>query len=330
VSDSLLVDRFGREHRDLRVSLTDRCNLRCTYCMPAEGVPWLPGPQLLTTDELVRLVRIAVSLGITEVRLTGGEPLLRPDVVDVVAALSSWPDAPELSLTSNGVRLPTLAAPLAHAGLRRVNISLDTLRADRFKDLTRRDMLEQTLAGVSAAVRAGLRPVKVNTVLMRGVNDDEAGDLLAWALDEGVELRFIEQMPLDAQQIWRRDEMITAEEIEQQLGERFVLTPADGRGSDPSERFLVDGGPAVVGIVASVSRPFCGSCDRLRLTADGQLRNCLFAHDESDLRTSLRRGASDDDLAAQMLACVAVKKAGHGIDYPTFIQPNRPMSAIGG
>ena len=298
--------------------------------MPAEGVPWLPGPQLLTTDELVRLVRIAVSLGITEVRLTGGEPLLRPDVVDVVAALSSWPDAPELSLTSNGVRLPTLAAPLAHAGLRRVNISLDTLRADRFKDLTRRDMLEQTLAGVSAAVRAGLRPVKVNTVLMRGVNDDEAGDLLAWALDEGVELRFIEQMPLDAQQIWRRDEMITAEEIEQQLGERFVLTPADGRGSDPSERFLVDGGPAVVGIVASVSRPFCGSCDRLRLTADGQLRNCLFAHDESDLRTSLRRGASDDDLAAQMLACVAVKKAGHGIDYPTFIQPNRPMSAIGG
>ena len=330
VSDSLLVDRFGREHRDLRVSLTDRCNLRCTYCMPAEGVPWLPGPQLLTTDELVRLVRIAVSLGITEVRLTGGEPLLRPDVVDVVAALSSWPDAPELSLTSNGVRLPTLAAPLAHAGLRRVNISLDTLRADRFKELTRRDMLEQTLAGVSAAVRAGLRPVKVNTVLMRGVNDDEAGDLLAWALDEGVELRFIEQMPLDAQQIWRRDEMITAEEIEQQLGERFVLTPADGRGSDPSERFLVDGGPAVVGIVASVSRPFCGSCDRLRLTADGQLRNCLFAHDESDLRTSLRRGASDDDLAAQMLACVAVKKAGHGIDDPTFIQPNRPMSAIGG
>ena len=325
-----MVDRFGREHRDLRVSLTDRCNLRCTYCMPAEGVPWLPGPQLLTTDELVRLVRIAVSMGITEVRLTGGEPLLRPDVVDVVAALSSWSDAPELSLTSNGVRLPTLAAPLAHAGLRRVNISLDTLRADRFKDLTRRDMLEQTLAGVSAAVRAGLRPVKVNTVLMSGVNDDEAGDLLAWALDEGVELRFIEQMPLDAQQIWRRDEMITAEEIEQRLGERFVLTPADGRGSDPSERFLVDGGPAVVGIVASVSRPFCGSCDRLRLTADGQLRNCLFAHDESDLRTSLRRGASDDDLAAQMLACVAVKKAGHGIDDPTFIQPNRPMSAIGG
>jgi cyclic pyranopterin phosphate synthase len=298
--------------------------------MPAEGVPWLPGPQLLTTDELVRLVRIGVSLGITEVRLTGGEPLLRPDVVDVVAALCSWADAPELSLTSNGVRLPTLAGPLAHAGLRRVNISLDTLRADRFKEMTRRDMLEQTLAGVRAARRAGLTPVKVNTVLMRGVNDDEACDLLSWALDEGVELRFIEQMPLDAHQIWRRDQMVTAEEIETMLAERFVLSPADGRGSDPSERFLVDGGPAVVGIVASVSRPFCGSCDRLRLTADGQLRNCLFAHDESDLRTSMRAGASDEELATQMLACVAAKLPGHGIDDPSFIQPNRPMSAIGG
>ena len=330
MSESLLLDRYGRAHRDLRVSLTDRCNLRCTYCMPAEGVPWLPGPQLLTTDELVRLVRIGVSLGITEVRLTGGEPLLRPDVVDVVAALSSWPDAPELSLTSNGVRLPTLAAPLVHAGLRRVNISLDTLRADRFKEMTRRDMLEQTLAGVRAARRAGLTPVKVNTVLMRGVNDDEACDLLSWALDEGVELRFIEQMPLDAHQIWRRDQMVTAEEIESLLGGRFVLAPADGRGSDPSERFWVDGGPAVVGIVASVSRPFCGPCDRLRLTADGQLRNCLFAHDESDLRTSMRAGASDEELATQMLACVAAKLPGHGIDDPSFIQPNRPMSAIGG
>ncbi|MFZ0323349.1 MAG: GTP 3',8-cyclase MoaA [Actinomycetes bacterium] len=327
---SQLVDGFGREHRDLRVSLTDRCNLRCTYCMPAEGVPWLPGPTLLTTDELVRLVRISVSLGITEVRLTGGEPLLRPDVVDVVRDLSSWPDAPELSLTSNGVRLPTLAAPLAHAGLRRVNISLDTLRADRFKDMTRRDMLEQTLAGIRAAVRAGLTPVKVNTVLMRDVNDDEACDLLSWAIAEGVELRFIEQMPLDAQQIWRRDQMVTAAEIEERLAQRFVLTPAPGRGSDPSERFLVDGGPTVVGIVASVSRPFCGACDRLRLTADGQFRNCLFSHEESDLRTAMRAGASDDDLATQMLACVQRKKAGHGIDDPSFIQPERPMSAIGG
>lgn len=330
VSNSLLVDRFGREHRDLRVSLTDRCNLRCTYCMPAEGVPWLPGPQLLTTDELVRLVSVGVALGITEVRLTGGEPLLRPDVVDVVAALSSLPNAPELSLTTNGVRLPTLAAPLKHAGLRRVNISLDTLRGDRFKEMTRRDMLEQTLAGVRAAKRAGLSPVKINTVLMRGVNDDEACDLLSWALDEGVELRFIEQMPLDAQQIWRRDEMITAAEIEERLGDRFALTSAPGRGSDPSERFLVDGGPAIVGIVASVSRPFCGSCDRLRLTADGQVRNCLFALDESDLRTTMRNGASDDSLAAQLIACVSGKKAGHGIDDPQFVQPSRPMSAIGG
>ena len=328
-----LVDRYGRVHRDLRLSLTDRCNMRCTYCMPAEGMSWLPGPTLLTTDEMVRLVGLLVRLGIREVRLTGGEPLLRPDVVDVVAALCALPDAPELSLTTNGVRLPTLAQPLVDAGLRRVNISLDTLRADRFRELTRRDMLDQTLAGISAAVRVGLRPVKVNTVLMRGVNDDEACDLLAWALREGVELRFIEQMPLDAGHIWRRDEMVTAADIHARLSERFTLIPWGDRGSDPSERFVVDGGPGLggtVGIIASVTQPFCGACDRLRLTADGQLRNCLFALDESDLRTALRDGASDDELMAQMVACVAVKKAGHGIDDPTFVQPPRPMSAIGG
>lgn len=328
-----LVDRYGRVHRDLRLSLTDRCNMRCTYCMPAEGMSWLPGPTLLTTDEMVRLVGLLVRLGIREVRLTGGEPLLRPDVVDVVAALCALPDAPELSLTTNGVRLPTLAQPLVDAGLRRVNISLDTLRADRFRELTRRDMLDQTLAGISAAVRVGLSPVKVNTVLMRGVNDDEACDLLAWALREGVELRFIEQMPLDAGHIWRRDEMVTAADIHARLSERFTLIPWGDRGSDPSERFVVDGGPGLggtVGIIASVTQPFCGACDRLRLTADGQLRNCLFALDESDLRTALRDGASDDELMAQMVACVAVKKAGHGIDDPTFVQPPRPMSAIGG
>jgi GTP 3',8-cyclase len=328
-----LVDRYGRVHRDLRLSLTDRCNMRCTYCMPAEGMTWLPGPTLLTTDEMVRLVGLLVRLGITEVRLTGGEPLLRPDVVDVVSAINTLPDAPELSLTTNGVRLPTLARALADAGLRRVNISLDTLRADRFRELTRRDMLEQTLAGIRAAVREGLAPVKVNTVLMRGVNDDEACDLLEWALHEGVELRFIEQMPLDAGHIWRRDEMVTAEQIHARLSERFTLIPWGDRGSDPSERFVVDGGPGLggtVGIIASVTQPFCGACDRLRLTADGQLRNCLFAMDESDLRTALRDGASDDELMAQMVACVSVKKAGHGIDDPTFVQPPRPMSAIGG
>jgi cyclic pyranopterin phosphate synthase len=330
---SKLVDRFGREHRDLRLSLTDRCNLRCTYCMPAEGMQWLPGPTLLTTPELVHLVEVLVALGVREVRLTGGEPLLRPDVVDVVKAINELPTPPELSLTTNGVRLPTLARPLAEAGLRRVNISLDTLRADRFRELTRRDMLEQTLAGVRAAKRAGLEPVKVNTVLMRGVNDDEACDLLAWALHEGVELRFIEQMPLDPSHIWRRDEMVTAAEIHERLSSRFTLIPWGDRGSDPSERFVVDGGPGLggtVGIIASVTQPFCRSCDRLRLTADGQLRNCLFAHDESDLRSSLREGASDEELSAQMLACVAAKKAGHGIDDPTFVQPQRPMSAIGG
>jgi GTP 3',8-cyclase len=330
---STLVDRYGRVHRDLRLSLTDRCNMRCTYCMPAEGMTWLPGPSLLTTPEMVRIVELLTRLGIREVRLTGGEPLLRPDVVDVVAALHALPEGPDLSLTTNAVRLPTLAQSLHDAGLRRVNISLDTLRADRFRDLTRRDMLDQTLAGVRAAVRVGLEPVKVNTVLMRGVNDDEACDLLEWALREGVELRFIEQMPLDAGHIWRRDEMVTAEEIHARLSERFTLIPWGDRGSDPSERFVVDGGAGLggtVGIIAAVTQPFCGACDRLRLTADGQLRNCLFAMEESDLRTPLRDGATDDELMTRMVACVAAKKAGHGIDDASFVQPPRPMSAIGG
>ena len=330
---SKLIDRFGRAHRDLRVSLTDRCNMRCTYCMPAEGMTWLPGPQLLTSDEMLRITALLCSLGITEIRLTGGEPLLRPDVVDLVSSLTSLPTSPDVSMTTNGVRLAGLAAPLKNAGLQRVNVSLDTLRPDRFKELTRRDMFEQTLSGIAAAVRVGLDPVKVNTVLMRGVNDDEACDLLEWALRTGVELRFIEQMPLDAGHIWRRDEMVTAAEILESLSQRFTLIPWGDRGSDPSERFMVDGGPGLggtVGVIASVTQPFCGSCDRLRLTADGQLRNCLFAMEESDLRTSMRAGATDDDLVEQIMACVAAKRAGHGIDDPTFLQPQRPMSAIGG
>jgi len=320
-------------HHDLRVSLTDRCNMRCTYCMPAEGMTWLPGRHLLTSDELLRLTTLLCAMGITEIRLTGGEPLLRPDVVGLVSSLASLPSSPGVSMTTNGVRLAGLAAPLKNAGLQRVNVSLDTLRPNRFKELTRRDMFEQTLSGISAAVRVGLEPVKVNTVLMRGVNDDEACDLLEWALRTGVELRFIEQMPLDAGHIWRRDEMVTAAEILHALSQRFTLIPWGDRGSDPSERFIVDGGPGLggtVGIIASVTQPFCGSCDRLRLTSDGQLRNCLFANEESDLRSSLRAGATDDDLVEQILACVSAKRAGHGIDDPAFLQPHRPMSAIGG
>jgi len=324
---SRLVDRHGRAHRDLRVSLTDRCSLRCTYCMPAEGLPWLPAPDLLSTAELVRLVRLATTLGIDEVRLTGGEPLLRPDVVAVVGQLA---DAAELSVTTNGLVLNRLAPALRDAGLTRVNISIDTLRRERFLAMTRRDRLDDVLAGIDAALRAGLHPVKLNTVLMRGVNDDEAVDLLRFALDTGVHLRFIEQMPLDAQHAWRREEMVTAEEILRELSAVFTLDPVEGRGSAPAEEWYVNGSPQTVGVIGSVTRPFCGNCDRLRLTADGQLRTCLFATNETDLRGPLRAGASDEELAGQMLRAVLGKQAGHGIDDPTFLQPPRPMSAIGG
>ena len=328
---SRLIDRFGRVHTDLRVSLTDRCNLRCTYCMPAEGLDWIPSPQLLTADEIVRLVRLSTDLGITEVRLTGGEPLTRPDVVDIVASLAALPRAPQLSLTTNGLRLARLAGPMADAGLARVNISCDTLSRETFQRLTLRDRLPDVLAGITAARNAGLRPVKVNTVLMRGVNDHEAPALLRWAVAEGVDLRFIEQMPLDPQHSWNRAMMVTRAEILDRLAQAgFLLAPAAGRGSAPAEEFLVDGGPATVGIVGSVTSPFCAACDRVRMTADGQWRNCLFAQGEADLRGLLRSGASDEELAATMVGETAAKRRGHGIDEPTFRQPDRPMSAIGG
>jgi GTP 3',8-cyclase len=325
-----LLDTHGRVHRDLRVSLTDRCSLRCSYCMPADGLPWIVGKDVLTLRELVRVVEVAVDLGIEEIRLTGGEPLLRPDVVEVVAAINRLPRPPRLSLTTNGIRLPGLAAPLADAGLERVNISLDTLHRDRFLAMTRRDRLVDVLAGVAAAKAAGLRPVKVNAVLLQGVNDDESVSLLRWALEEGVHLRFIEQMPLDAQHSWERTAMVTADEILADLSDAFTLTPVPTRGSAPAERWLVDSGPGEVGVVASVTRPFCGNCDRVRLTADGQLRACLFARDESDLRTPMRGGCDDAELVRRIRTCIEGKQPGHGIDEPGFLQPIRPMSAIGG
>jgi GTP 3',8-cyclase len=329
----MLTDSYGRTATDLRVSLTDRCNLRCAYCMPAEGLDWLPKPELLTDDEIVRLIGLAVTrMGITEVRFTGGEPLLRrglPGIVERVAALEP---RPETSLTTNGIGLERLAAPLRAAGLDRINVSLDTLSADVFVQLARRDRLTDVLAGLAAATEAGLTPVKVNAVMMRGVNDHEASGLLRFCLARGYQLRFIEQMPLDAQHGWRREEMVTADEILASLRSEFDLTPADPgeRGSAPAETFLIDGGPQTVGVIGSVTRPFCGACDRVRLTADGQLRNCLFARDESDLRTPLRAGASDDELVAAWERCIATKLPGHGINDVGFLQPARPMSAIGG
>jgi len=301
--------------------------------MPAEGLDWLPKPEVLTDDEIVRLVGLAVTrLGITEVRFTGGEPLLRrglPVIIERVAALRP---RPEISLTTNGIGLDRLAKPLKMAGLDRINVSLDTLSAATFVQLARRDRLADVLAGLEAAAAAGMAPVKVNTVLMRGVNDGEASALLRFCLDRGYELRFIEQMPLDAQHGWRRDEMVTADEILVMLGDEFSLEPVGSelRGSAPAETFLVAGGPETVGIIGSVTRPFCGACDRIRLTADGQLRNCLFARSENDLRTPLRAGASDDELIAQWERCIQAKLPGHGINDPGFLQPARPMSAIGG
>ncbi|MGQ4271306.1 GTP 3',8-cyclase MoaA [Nocardiopsis changdeensis] len=335
----MLADSYGRVATDLRVSLTDRCNLRCTYCMPPEGLEWLPKPELLTDDELLRLIEIGVTrLGITEVRFTGGEPLLRRGLPAIVAGTAALRPRPHTALTTNGIGLARMAPALAETGLDRVNVSLDTLRPDVFETLARRRRFDDVVEGMAAAAEAGLTPVKVNAVLMRGVNDGEAADLLRYCIEHGYELRFIEQMPLDAQHGWRRDDMVTADEILARLETAFDLAEADPgtRGSAPAELFRVlghtfpDGREATVGVIGSVTRPFCGTCDRVRLTADGQIRNCLFAREESDLRTPLREGATDAEIAERWTAAVARKFPGHGIDDPGFLQPARPMSAIGG
>ncbi|HVX46591.1 MAG TPA: GTP 3',8-cyclase MoaA [Mycobacteriales bacterium] len=332
-----LIDRYGRVATDLRVSLTDKCSLRCTYCMPAEGLPWLPREELLTDDELLRLVTVAVGLGVRRIRLTGGEPLIRPGVPDLIRRLTALRPRPRLSLTTNGLQLAALAPALAAAGLDRVNVSLDTLDPARFVRLTRRDRHADVLAGLAAAQATGLRPVKVNSVLLQGINDDEPVELLRWCLERGYQLRFIEQMPLDPQHGWDRATMLSGAQILEQLRTAYRLEPAPGRGSAPAQLWRVLSGPGLpagqegrVGVIASVTEPFCADCDRLRLTADGQVRNCLFAREESDLRTSLRAGASDAQLADQLCAAVAGKRRGHGIDSPDFRQPDRPMSAIGG
>lgn len=335
-----LVDRFGRVATDLRVSLTDLCSLRCTYCMPAEGLDWLTKAQRLTDDEFVRLADLFVRLGVTSIRLTGGEPLVHPTLPAVIERLAALDPRPELSLTTNGVTLASQAGALAASGLERINVSVDTLDRERFRELTRRDRLPAVLDGVAAARDAGLTPVKINAVLVRGSNLHEAPELLAWALANGYRLRFIEHMPLDADHTWSRDEMVTADEILAVLtAAGYTLTPHGQRGTAPAEEFDVTAGPASekwaapagrLGIIASVTRPFCRDCDRLRLTADGQLRTCLFAQSETDLRAPLRAGASDDELAELIRAAVAGKQAGHGIGLEGFTQPDRSMSAIGG
>jgi GTP 3',8-cyclase len=337
-ADGPLIDTFGRVATDLRVSLTDLCNLRCTYCMPAEGLDWLPADQKLHPDELIRLLGIAVTrLGITSVRFTGGEPLVVPHLEDVVAATAALRPRPEITLTTNGVGLARRAAGLQRAGLDRINVSLDTVDPARFAATTRRDRLDDVLAGLAAAAAAGLRPIKVNAVLdpVTGLTDVVA--LLRFCLAHGYQLRIIEQMPLDAGHTWERDRALSADEVLAELRRHVVLTPDPRpRGSAPAQLWEVREGredAAVVGsvgIIASVSHAFCSTCDRSRLTADGQVRNCLFARDETDLRALLRSGADDDALEAAWRAAMWSKAAGHGINDPGFVQPDRPMSAIGG
>ena len=338
MTSDVLRDRFGRVATDLRLSVTDVCNLRCTYCLPATGITWLPRDTMLTVDELARLAHLGASrLGITKIRLTGGEPLTRGDLVDIVAAISSRVPDVELAMTTNGIGLAEKAADLAAAGLGRVNVSLDTVHADTLTALTRRDGLERVLAGIRAAADAGLGPVKVNAVPMAGVNDDELVDLLDHCLEAGVELRFIEQMPIGATRDWARDNLITATRIRDLVEQKYRLDEIPGRGAAPAQRWRVLDGArelGTVGIIASVTEPFCGACDRTRISSDGQMRSCLFSTTETDLRTPMRNGADDDELAALWLSTMAAKPRAHGSDGggfdEGFVQPERPMHAIGG
>lgn len=334
-----LVDRFGRVARDLRVSVTDRCNLRCAYCMPAEGVSFRPKNEILTSSELIRLIKIAVEiLGIEKICFTGGEPLLRKDLEEIIAEAANLRkkdgEKLEISMTTNGLGLAHRAKKLAEAGLQRVNISLDAANSHDYKILTRRDRFADAIAGAQAAHDAGLSPIKLNAVLLPGFNDHQAPDLVKLALKNGYTLRFIEFMPLGT--AWERQKMITCEDILSKLREEFTLKmrPESERGSSPAKYWDVAAGdehPAgKIGIIASVSRPFCGDCDRTRITADGQIRSCLFARSETDLRGLLRSGASDADIAGAWAENMWNKQPGHGIDDPSFLKPKRNMSAIGG
>ena len=326
-----LVDGYGRVHRDLRISVTDRCNFRCTYCMPAEGMPWLPREDLLTYEELARAARVCVErFGFDGIRLTGGEPTVRahlPVLVEKLAALGV-----DLALTTNGATLRLVAHDLAAAGLRRINVSLDSLRADRFAEITKRDELGRVLDGIEAAKEAGLDPVKLNVVVMRGVNDDEIVDFAAYGRDHGVQVRFIEFMPLDAQQAWTNDQVVTQDEIVARVAEVFPLeeVPGSVRGSAPAARWRHLDGAGEIGVIPSVTHAFCDSCDRVRLTAEGSLRHCLFATRELDLRALLRDGASDEELAEAIRGEVGAKWAGHQINQVHFIRPSKSMSQIGG
>ncbi len=323
-----LIDPYGRTVRDLRISITDRCNFRCQYCMPAEGMAWLPREEILSFEEIHRLARLCVDrYGFDSLRITGGEPTVRAGLPKLISMLSELDT--DLSLTTNGATLGLLAPRLADAGLRRINISLDSLDRDRFRELTRRDDLHKVLDGVDAALDAGLSPVKINAVLMRGINDDEVVDFARFGRERGVTVRFIEFMPLDAQGEWTEERVVPADEIVAAIDAEFPIE-AVRRGTEPAERFRYVDGAGEVGVIASVTKPFCGDCDRVRLTSEGGFRTCLFSLDELDLRAPLRNGASDDELAELIEAKVGTKWAGHAIGQVHFIKPRKSMSQIGG
>ncbi len=325
-----LVDTFGRVATDLRVSVTDRCNFRCTYCMPAEGLAWLPKHELLTFEELTRLLGIFVALGIRSIKITGGEPTVRADLPRLVRMFRQVAPDLDMSMTTNGVLLHRLARPLAEAGLDRVTVSCDSLLRHRFAEMTRRDALDRVLAGLRAAQEAGLAPIKINVVVIAGTNDDEVVDFARWARETGYEVRFIEYMPLDADRAWERAKVVPSAAVVEAIDRVYPLVP-QGSGGEPAVRYrFADGAPGGVGVIASVTEPFCDACDRLRLTAEGQLRACLFSLEETDLRGPLRAGASDEELVALIRRTVWRKWSGHRINHPDFVQPARSMSMIGG
>ena len=337
-----LIDPYGRTVRDLRISITDRCNFRCTYCMPEEGMKWLPREEVLTYEELARVASICVGhFGVDGIRLTGGEPTMRahlPILVQKLAVLQVPADASspragkpiDLAITTNGATLRLIAQELRNAGLARINISLDTLKKDRFFEMTRRDELEHVLDGIDAAIDAGFSPVKINAVVQRGINDDEIVDLATFGRDKGIEVRFIEFMPLDASGTWDNAQVYSQEEIVAAISKVYPLELMPARGAAPADRWRYLDGKGTVGVIPTVTKPFCGDCDRVRLTADGQFRTCLFATNEFDLRVMLRSGADDDAIAAEIQRAVGTKWAGHNIGNVTFVRPRRSMSQIGG
>jgi len=323
------VDSFGRVVRDLRISVTDRCNFRCRYCMPAEGLPWVAGGDVLKTDEIARIASLFFAHGVREMKLTGGEPTVRRELPDIVRAIRALDASIDLSITTNGQRLDVLAQPLRDAGLDRVTVSCDSLLRHRFAELTRRDALDAVLRGLDRAHAAGLEPIKINCVVIAGTNDDEIEDFVRLARETGFGVRFIEFMPLDAQGLWDKTNVAPSATLRDRIDRAYPLVLDDADG--PATRYaFADGAPGSVGFISSVTEPFCASCDRVRLTADGQLRSCLFAMDETDLRTPMRAGESDERLLDLISDTVARKWAGHRIARDDFVRPGRSMSQIGG